>query len=88
MSKYEIAKEQVDHICTIIANHHSAKEIDTIEFRIVWDADRLVNIAVDSADADKEKLREIVDKTFKTCKGRQIAAELFLKTGTKQPIKK
>ena len=44
LSKYELDKETVEHICKIIANHHSAKDIDTVEFRCIWDADWLVNI--------------------------------------------
>jgi len=78
----DLSDETTDHICKIIAKHHSAKDIDTIEFRIVWDADSLVNIPEDFADAGKEKLQQIIDKTFKTCKGRQIAVESFVKTKT------
>ncbi len=82
LQNYELDDETIAHICKIIANHHSAKDIDTIEFRIVWDADSLVNIPEDFADAGKEKLQQIIDKTFKTCKGRQIAVESFVKTKT------
>ena len=78
LKKYEVSHEVVDHVCRIIANHHSAKDIDTTEFRIIWDADWLVNIPVDFSEASEDKLREIVEKTFKTHEGRRIAAELFL----------
>ncbi|GAG09483.1 unnamed protein product, partial [marine sediment metagenome] len=80
LKRYDISSEALEHICRIIANHHSAKDIDTIEFRILWDADWLVNLPGDFADASKEKLKEIIDKTFKTCKGRQMAMQLFLKS--------
>jgi len=80
LEEYDLDAETVEHICRIIANHHSAKDIDTAEFRIVWDADWLVNIPVELADATKEKLQDIIDKAFKTCKGRQIAVELFVKS--------
>ena len=50
LAKYDLGKDVVQHICRIIANHHSAKDIDTIEFRIVWDADWLVNIPVEFPD--------------------------------------
>jgi len=80
LAKFNLDKKVAEHICRIIANHHSARNIDTIEFRIVWDADRLVNLPTDFADASKAKLKEIIDKTFKTCKGRQIALELFIKS--------
>lgn len=80
LAKYELDKAVVEHICRIIASHHSAKDIDTIEFRIVWDADWLVNLPEDFANASKEKLKEIIDKTFKTCKGRQVAIESFIES--------
>ena len=78
--KYNLDESTVEHICKIIANHHSAKDIDTLEFRIIWDADWLVNIPVEFPEADKEKLQKLIDKIFKTNKGRQIAVELFLET--------
>ncbi|MHC4572378.1 MAG: HD domain-containing protein [Planctomycetota bacterium] len=80
LAKFDLDKKFLEHICRIIANHHSAKNIDTLEFRVLWDADWLVNLPTDFADANKAKLKEIIDKTFKTCKGRQIALDLFIKS--------
>ena len=80
LKRYDISAEAIEHICRIIANHHSAKDIDTIEFRIVWDTDQLVNLLTDSSQPANEKLQEIIDKTFKTDEGRRIAAELFVKS--------
>ncbi len=79
LKRHDIPQETIEHVCKIIANHHSAKDIDTKEFRILWDADRLVNIPEDFPDASTEKLEGIIDKTFKTAKGREIAMESFLK---------
>lgn len=79
LKRHDIPQETIEHVCKIIANHHSAKDIDTKEFRILWDADRLVNIQEDFPDASTEKLEGIIDKTFKTAKGREIAMESFLK---------
>ncbi len=84
LKRCDLEPETIEHICKIIANHHSAKDIDTLEFRIVWDADWLVNIPVDFAYAGEEKLQEIIDETFKTCKGRQIAIETFLNRPMKE----
>jgi len=80
LKRYDISAEAIEHICRIIANHHSAKDIDTIEFRILWDADWLVNIPTEFANASNEKLQEIIDKTFKTDEGRRIAIDLFVKS--------
>lgn len=78
LGKYEIPVEQRDHICKIIANHHSAKDIDTIEFRIIWDADWLVNFPGDFKDADAEKRKSAIERIFKTKTGHLLACKLFL----------
>ena len=78
LNKEDIPAEAIEHICKIIANHHSAKEIDTIEFRIIWDADQIINLRADSSGARNDKLQEIIDKRFKTDEGRRIASELFI----------
>ena len=67
----------IDDICKIIANHHSAKDIDTLEFRIVWDADWLINFPEEYPETDKEKLQKLIDKIFKTNKGRELAKKVF-----------
>ena len=79
LKEQDIPAEAVEHICKIIANHHSDREIDTIEFRIVWDADQIVNLSEDSGQTTNEKQQEIIDKKFKTDEGRRIATELFVK---------
>jgi HD superfamily phosphodiesterase len=73
----EIPLDSIEHICKIIANHHTAKNIDTIEFRIIWDADNIVNLFEDIEEYDKEKIQSIIKKRFKTKTGLQIAQKLF-----------
>ncbi len=80
LEKENIPAEAIEHICKIIANHHSDKEIDTIEFRIVRDADQIVNLQENSSGTSNQKLHEIIDKKFKTDEGRRIAAEFFVKS--------
>ena len=82
LMKYEINTELIEHICRIIANLHSADDddIDTIEFKIVQDANRLAELSHESSDTTKEQIKNLVDSTFKTAKGRQIATEQFVDT--------
>ncbi len=72
------ARETIEHICKIIANHHSARDIDTLEFRVIWDADWLVNIPDECGKMSKNKLKGFIEKIFKTNKGREIAKEVYL----------
>ncbi len=79
LKRYDLDTEVIEHICRIIANHHSSKNIDTTEFRIILDADRLVNISEDFPDASEDKLQKIIGNKFKTHEGSRIAKKLFLK---------
>jgi putative nucleotidyltransferase with HDIG domain len=80
LQNYGLANEVVEHICKIIANHHSARDIDTIEFRIVRDSDQLVNIQDELSSASKDKLSRFIDRIFKTKTGHQIAVKSFVET--------
>jgi putative nucleotidyltransferase with HDIG domain len=74
-----VDSERTGHICKIIANHHTAKNIDTIEFRVLWDADWLVNIPDECGQMSQDKLKGFIEKIFKTNTGRRIAKELYLR---------
>jgi len=70
--------DRVDHVCRIIGSHHSARNIDTPEFRVIWDADWLVNIPAEYPGWEPDRLRPIIDKVFKTKTGRKLAEGRFL----------
>ncbi len=78
LEKLDFETAEIDHICKIVANHHSAKDIDTPEFRIIWDADWLVNIPDEFPNADSTKLSEVIQKVFKTQAGKKLAEEIYL----------
>lgn len=69
---------RMDHVCRIISLHHHVNGLDTPEFRILWDADWLVNIPDEYPGWEAARLRPIVDKVFRTATGRQLAESLFL----------
>jgi hypothetical protein len=73
--------ERTDHVCNIISLHHHVKGLDTPEFRVLWDADWLVNIPDEYPGWKAERLRPIIKKVFATNTGRQLAETRFLTTG-------
>lgn len=75
--RFDFNTDELEHISRIIANHHSNKNIDTDEFKVIWDADWLVNIPDDYKDMEKDKLKNLSETIFKTVKGRQLAYEKF-----------
>ncbi len=81
LSSFGYEQAFVDEVCEIIASHHSPGEVDTDNFRIIWDADWLVNIR-DELDLDDAPLLEkTIEKVFMTGTGRKIAEEMYLKGG-------
>ncbi len=78
MKDLNLDEETVQHVAQIVGNHHSAKGIDTTEFRIIWDADWLVNIPEEFPDLSQEKMQKLIAKVFKTPSGRKTARERFI----------
>ncbi len=79
LKRCNISTGTIEHICRIIANHHTAKNIDTTEFRIIWDADNLVNLRGELKDATRQRIEKIIKKVFKTNTGHRMASELLIK---------
>jgi len=71
--------ETIDHVSRIVANHHSAKGIDSLEFRVVYDADWLVNLPQEHAGKTPGQLKKLINKVFKTATGRERAKALLTK---------
>jgi len=76
--KTGIKKSDIEEICVIIAHHHSPGEINTQNFKVLYDADWLVNLKDEVAASDKIKLKNIIDKVFLTKSGRLKAEKLYL----------
>ncbi|MFQ5901528.1 MAG: 4Fe-4S binding protein [Thermodesulfobacteriota bacterium] len=70
--------DTIEHVLRIVGSHHSANDIDTPEFRIIWDADWLVNIPDEFPDLGKDDLAQKIEKIFKTRAGRKRAYDLWL----------
>jgi len=78
MEEIGLDEDTIDHVCKIIRNHHSAKNINTVEFQIIWDADNIVNFAEEVANRDEDRIREFIEKIFKTEAGKKRARRIFL----------
>ena len=71
-------KQHIAEICEIIAHHHSPGKINTLNFKVLYDADWLVNLGDEYDIRDKNKLSGIIESVFLTASGRRIAREIFL----------
>jgi len=68
----------IDRVCYIVGNHHTFSKIDGIDFQILWEADLLENLKTRDVIKNKEKLKEVIDKNFKTSTGKKLAYTQYL----------
>ncbi len=77
--------QDTDHVYRIVGSHHSGRDIDSLEFRIVWDADWLVNFrdvypcefGTDCKTRGRQ-CKKRLDKIFRTVAGRELADAALL----------
>ncbi len=64
-------EETIEHVCRIVGSHHTGGDIDTPEFRIVWDADLIIN----AGGGDRLSRDNVLEK-LRTDAGRELAFSL------------
>lgn len=71
----------IDEVCDIIGHHHLPRAEETTNFKVLYDADLIVNL--DEKQREKPSpaahLQKIIEKSFLTTAGRKIAADVLLK---------
>ncbi len=82
----KVGQDTIREICQIIASHHSPGEIDTMNFKILWDSDWLVNLKDEYDIKDRKKLEDIIEKVFLTQTGRIKAKKIYLKDFTSHKV--
>jgi len=81
LARHSVPQQQVDHVCGIVANHHTAHDpaiVETLEFQILWDADWLVNFPRRYRDASPQEKETAIGEIFRTGKGALLARQMFL----------
>lgn len=70
----------IDEVCDIVGHHHHPREEETLNFKAVYDADLIVNLAEQKKEngADPERLASIIQKSFLTPTGADVAREVLL----------
>ena len=77
LERLGVNREITDEVCDLIAHHHSPGHIQTLNFRILWEADSLVNLQ-EAADKEPDQIKKMVEGTFKTSTGKRLAKALLL----------
>jgi len=77
LTKLNVPRSVIEEIVDIIAHHHHPRQKETLNFQILFEADWLVNLEENGLVNEKDKVKEIVEKNFKTVTGKRLASELF-----------
>jgi putative nucleotidyltransferase with HDIG domain len=72
--------EIVEEVCDIVGHHHHPREEETLNFKIVYDADLIVNLEENhkGRDIDRDSVEGIIDTTFLTETGKRVARAALL----------
>jgi uncharacterized protein len=71
----QITTQTLERIVHIIGHHHSYQKVDGIDFRIIVEADFLVNVFEDAITA--HAINAFHDKHFETKTGKQLLAKMY-----------
>jgi HD superfamily phosphohydrolase YqeK len=80
MIKLGASEGLIKEICDIVGHHHHPREDETTNFKTVYDADLIANLEEKhkTHPVDTERLKQIIEKSFLTESGREVAREVLL----------
>jgi hypothetical protein len=79
LADLDAGAELIEKVAEIVGNHHTPGAVDAPEFRILWDADALVNFAGVLSDKSDAQIENILNKHMVTEAGFRIARRLFMR---------
>ncbi|MBI5248698.1 MAG: HD domain-containing protein [Desulfomonile tiedjei] len=80
MEKLAATEELITEVCDIVGHHHNPRPHESINFKVLYDADLIVNIE-DNLRENKisaEAVRKLVTKRFLTLSGQKMAVAMFI----------
>jgi HD superfamily phosphodiesterase len=79
LARLSASRDIIDEVCDIIGHHHHPRPEETVNFKIIYDADLITNLEEKEEPIPEEKLAAIIEKSFLTASGRKLAGELLIK---------
>ena len=72
--------ELIEEVCDIVGHHHSPRPEETTNFKVLYDADLIVNLEDNQGErrSPRAHLEKIVARSFLTDNGRRVAARVLL----------
>ncbi len=79
LEKLGAGPELIDEVCDIIGHHHTPRPEETVNFKVLYDADLIVNLEEKQKESPSsvEHLEKILAGSFLTAGGRAVAVREF-----------
>ncbi len=73
--------ELIAEVCDIVGHHHHPRDEETVNFKVLYDSDMIVNLEENHSETpmDAERLEKIIRKSFLTESGSREARKVLLK---------
>ena len=81
LGRLKAAEALIDEVCAIISRHHHLRQDETVNFKVVYDADLIVNLEekVKEASVERGDLPSSIEREFLTAGGRELARKVLFK---------
>ena len=72
--------ELIDEVCDIVGHHHHPRPKETVNFKVLYDADLIVNLEENKKESplNDERLNNLAEKAFLTKGGGDLAKKVLL----------
>ena len=78
LEELQTPSDLTDAVCAIVGHHHTPGAIDSPEFRIIWDADAMVNLVEVLPGKSGEEIERILQRSTVTEIGLRRGRQEFL----------
>jgi HD superfamily phosphohydrolase YqeK/DNA-directed RNA polymerase subunit RPC12/RpoP len=80
MNRLGARQDLVEQVCDIVGHHHHPRNEETLNFKIVYDADLIVNLEEKQKEkkTERERLSGIIEKSLFTDTGKRLARKALL----------
>lgn len=80
LNKLKANEDLVDEVCDIVGHHHHPGPEESLNFKVVFDADLITNLEdkIKERPIETKRLTEIIEKNFLTAGGKKEAIQVLL----------
>jgi hypothetical protein len=87
LSRLDAREELIEEVCDIIAHHNNPGNEETVNFRVVYDADLIAKLEEEQKEKPRtsDALSDFIGRSFLTKTGRELA-EVVLLSSDQKPV--